>query len=60
MALLDDDLPQADTAARYQPRWLDLYSSPKARLRTLRLLAEAPAGRTGTLLGPSTLLYCLC
>ena len=45
MALFDDDLPQADTAARYQPRWLDLYSIPDARLRILRLLAEAPAGR---------------
>ena len=45
MALFDDDLPQAETAARYQPRWLDLYSIPEARLRILRLLAEAPDER---------------
>ena len=45
MALFDDDLPEADTASRYQPRWLDLHSIPDARLRVLRLLAEAPEGR---------------
>ncbi len=45
LALFDDDLPQADTAARYRPRWLDLYSIPDARLRILRLLTEAPDGR---------------
>ena len=45
MALFDDDLPQADTAAPYRPRWLDLYSIPEARLRIVRLLTEAPDGQ---------------
>ena len=45
MPLFDDDPPQADTAAQYQPHWLDLHSIADARLRILRLLAEAPDGR---------------
>ena len=28
-----------------EPRWLDLYCIPEARLRILRLLAQAPDGR---------------
>ena len=46
MALFDDDLPQADTAAQYQPHCLDLHSIPDARLRILQLLAEAPDERS--------------
>ena len=46
MALFDDDLPGPDTADRYRPRWHDLHSVPEARLRILRLLAEAPDGQS--------------
>lgn len=46
MALLDDDLPEPDTAPRYRPYWLDLYSIPDARLRIMRLLAESPDGQS--------------
>jgi segregation and condensation protein A len=46
LMLFDDDLPDVDTAAGYRPRWRDLHSVPQARLRILRLLAEAPDGRS--------------
>jgi segregation and condensation protein A len=45
LALFDDDLPDADTTTRYQPRWWDLHTIADARVRILRLLADSPAGR---------------
>jgi len=46
LALFDDDLPAGDTPPSYRPVWLDLHSIPDARERILRLLADAPDGRT--------------
>jgi segregation and condensation protein A len=45
LALFDDDLPDADTTTRYQPRWWDLHTIADARARILRLLADSPDGR---------------
>ena len=42
LALLDDDLPGADTAPRYRPAWLDLHAVPDARDRILRRMADGP------------------
>ena len=55
LALFDDDLPAGDTAPSYRPAWLDLYSVPDARERILRLLADAPDGRTLDRLLPEAL-----
>ena len=46
MALFDDDLPDADTTARYRPQWCDMHSVPEARLRILRSLAETQDGQS--------------
>jgi len=42
LALLDDDLPGADTVASYRPVWLDLHAIPDARERILRRMADGP------------------
>jgi len=55
LALFDDDLPAGDMPARYRPVWLDLHSIPDARERILRLLADAPDGRTLDRLLPEAL-----
>ena len=40
LALFDDDLPGADTAASYRPAWLDLHAIPDARDRILQRMAD--------------------
>jgi len=46
LALFYDDLPAGDMAASYRPVWLDLHAISDARDRILRLLADAPDGRS--------------
>ncbi len=55
LALFDDDLPALDTAARYQPRWWDLYPVAEARIRILQLLSDQPDGQPLDLLLPDTI-----
>jgi segregation and condensation protein A len=56
MELFDDPADQPDTAEIYRPAGADPYSIPEARLRILRLLAEAGQSQTLDRLLPEEIL----
>ena len=56
MELFDDPADQPDTAKIYRPAGANPYSIPEARLRILRLLAEAEQSQTLDRLLPEEIL----